>query len=279
MAAPVRVVSDIFRGVSNASLSKRKVVLCDHGVAPSDRKNHWFCDQCHKDSKKEKSMRELRYRCEEGCNYDLCEACYQDDVLLKKGQRADEDAAAAEEVRTLLLEKQRRREAEEKQKSYEIEEEERRGREAQREAEVAKAKEKGVQVPAGPVTLALAEYPEQRLVAEATPSDGGGGADVGPHVHVAAAPSGDTPDPKAADGCGEGTLQAVGEEADLVAQLAPVSSHSHITLQDSKEVDVPELVFEEKHGSEGRVCFSRWCCGVQVTEPTEELVNNGRDRH
>jgi len=57
--------------------SAGKQAKCRHEVQLTSRRGHWFCDICRKNSKKDPSIKQSRYRCACGCNFDLCEECFR----------------------------------------------------------------------------------------------------------------------------------------------------------------------------------------------------------
>lgn len=91
-------------------LETRRFVVCNHQIAASDRKGYWFCDRCNKDSKKNKDQRGpgKRYRCLEGCNYDLCTECYESHLQeLAERERQRQEQQEREKQKLVELAKQR----------------------------------------------------------------------------------------------------------------------------------------------------------------------------
>jgi len=79
-----------------ADMDKSKIlnaVKHDHTLAPSTRSACWTCDGCERHSKKCPDMQ--RYRCSEGCDFDLCNACshFHEVTLMLEGDKPASDQA------------------------------------------------------------------------------------------------------------------------------------------------------------------------------------------
>jgi len=63
-------------GCSSGKEVQRRMV-CMHDLELSDRQGHWFCNACGNDTVKNGWKHQQRYRCKQGCNFDLCACCYE----------------------------------------------------------------------------------------------------------------------------------------------------------------------------------------------------------
>lgn len=74
---------------------RMSLITHPHPLASSSDTNSWMCDQCKRASNQNPGM--YRYRCPQGCDFDLCGDCLQLQVQLGFGAGIAQESAAAEE--------------------------------------------------------------------------------------------------------------------------------------------------------------------------------------
>merc|ERR1740121_853159 len=72
----LRTIAGLGRDGYNSKVVVADIAIHAHQVHISDRTGHWYCNGCGKKSTSDRHMLKCRYRCVEGCNFDLCRHCY-----------------------------------------------------------------------------------------------------------------------------------------------------------------------------------------------------------
>lgn len=73
---------------STGSLGKVQTekVRHPHMMGRSERTGHWRCNGCRRMTMGNADMKQSRFRCEEGCDFDLCSTCYELWLDWREGQ-------------------------------------------------------------------------------------------------------------------------------------------------------------------------------------------------